>query len=260
MNHSLQQQANKLLKVAQRNDIEPARALDALLDYLIGTFEMENVMRFEFNYEQVFLNAKQRNEDLFSLLCDWFTQVTEEMENGRGFLDWFGGVYEEMFQGRSKASALGQFYTPECLCQAMAEIIEPSGRMNDCACGSGRTLLAAYAKADKAKFHWFEAGDIDTTSCKMCALNFMIHGMIGEVKRQDALRQDTPSVIYHINEVRYPIPAPFYSIRIEYPKQDEKTEIPRKETEIPRTHTEIPRIEKKPKEEKKQPIQLTLFD
>lgn len=218
MNHSLQQQANKLLKVAQRNDIEPYRALDALLDYLIGTFEMENLKKFEFDYSAVFVDAKQRNEDMFSLLADWFVQVTEEMEGGQGFLDWFGAVYEEMFKGKSKASALGQFYTPESICQMMARIVKPDGgSCNDCACGSGRTLLAAFAENDKTKFQWYEAGDIDYTSCKMCALNFMIHGMIGEVKRQDALMQDTPSVIYHINEVRYPFPTNMYSIRIEYP-------------------------------------------
>lgn len=241
MNHSVQQQANKLLKVARRNDIEPYRALEALLDYLIGVFEVSNLEKFNFDYSEVFKDAKQRNEDMFSLLADWFQQVTEEMETGQGFLDWFGAVYEEMFQGRSKASALGQFFTPESLCHMMAKMIKPDGgRSNDCACGSGRTMLAAFAENDRTKFQWYEAGDVDYTSCKMCALNFMIHGMLGIVKRQDALMWDTPAIIYHINEVRWPIPSNMYSIRIEYPKREEKP------------------VEKK--KEVKQPVQLSLFD
>lgn len=241
MAHSVTQQANKLLKMAYRNDIEPYRALDALLDYFIGTFEIENLRKFDFNYSAVFVDAKQRNEDMFSLLADWFQQVTEEIESGQGFLDWFGAMYEEMFQGKDKASALGQFYTPESLCHVMAKIVKPDGgKSNDCACGSGRTLLAAFAENNKSKFQWYEAGDIDYISCKMCSLNFMIHGMLGIVKRQNALLLDTPSIIYHINEVRWPVPTPMYSIRIEYPKREEKP------------------VEKK--KEVKQPVQLTLFD
>lgn len=220
MTHSVSNQANKLLKMARRNNIEPYRALDALLDYLIGTFEMENLEKFKLNYHEVFLDAKERNEDMFELMTDWFEQVTHEMENGH-YLDWFGAVYEEMFKGKSKANALGQFYTPESICTLMAKITQPDGgKCNDCACGSGRTMLAAFMENNKDKFQWYEAGDIDYISCKMCALNFMVHGMLGIVKRQDALLNNTPSVIYHINEVRYPFPTPFYSIRIEYPNKD----------------------------------------
>lgn len=220
MNRSVQKQADKMLKVAARNKIDPYMALDALLDYFISIFDLDNLKRFEFDYPAVFLDAKNRNEDMFGLLLDWFSQVTDEMEKGQGFLDWFGAVYEEMFKGKSKASALGQFYTPESLCSLMAKITQPDGgTVNDCACGSGRTLLAAFAETPKGKFQWYEAGDIDYISCKMCALNFMIHGMVGIVKRQNALTLDTPSVIYHINEVRYPFPTNMYSIRIEYPRE-----------------------------------------
>lgn len=216
MKNSVKQQANKLLTMANKNKIEPYNALDALLDYLIGVFEVKNLRKFGYDYEAVFVDARERNRDMFELMTDWFSSVTEEMESGQGFLDWFGSVYEEMFQGRGKASALGQFYTPESLCHLMAKMVKPDGgSANDCACGSGRTLLASFAENDKSKFQWYEAGDIDYISCKMCALNFMVHGMVGIVKRQDALTQSAPSIIYHINEVRYPFPTGMYSIRIE---------------------------------------------
>lgn len=238
-----QRQANKLLKVATKQNVDPYRALDYLLDYLIETFEMKNLKKFEFNYQALLIDAKERNDELFSLLTDWFIDVTEEMENGKGFLDWFGSMYESLFQGKSKASALGQFYTPEHLCTVLARCTAPNGgRYNDCACGSGRTLLAAFAETPRGKFQWYEAGDVDYISCKMCALNMMIHGMVGIVKRQNALTLDTPQIIYHINEVRYPLPTAMYSIRIEYPKQENKP------------------VETPKKEEKKEPVQLSLFD
>lgn len=208
----------------------------------------------------MFLDAKEKDEDMFLLMSDWFAEVTKTMENG-GTLDFFGEMYEEAWKG--KASALGQFYTPESICSLMAGITanEANGTYNDCACGSGRTLLAAFEKADKKKFHYFDAGDIDYISCKMCALNFMVHGMIGEVKQQDALTQETPHVIYKINEIRYPFPTPLYSIRRVYPSKEKPTVTPN-ETEQPKEKPK-PRFAnvtaKKDKQKPAQPVQLSLF-
>ena len=208
---------------------------------------MENQAKYSLDYPQIFLAARQEDEDYFELMTAWFTEVTKAMDAG-GTLDFFGKMYEETWKGKGKASALGQFYTPESTCSLMAEMISDDGRgtYNDCTCGSGRTLLAAFAKADRSKFLWFDAGDIDYISCKMCALNFMVHGMLGEVKQQDALTLETPSVIYHVNEVRYPFPTNMYSIRREYPSKTERKVLK-------------PSEEEKPKK-RKEPIQLSLFE
>lgn len=232
------------MRVSSEKGIDHNLALDAFLDYLIDTFNVENLFRFNMDLEKVFIDARDREPLMFCLLVDWFSSVTEEMTKGKGFLDFFGGIYEEWFKSKHAASNLGQFYTPEQICSLMSKMTVRSETklFNDCACGSGRTMLAAYANCDKTKFNYFEAGDIDYTSCKMCALNFMIHGMIGKVKRQDALLYDTPRIIYHINEVRWPVPSNLYSIRIEYP------EIPEEEK---------PKEEPKP-ELKHAPVQLEL--
>lgn len=222
-NRHVTQVANRLHTIARHQNIDPYNALDAWLDYLIGTFDVTNLLKFHLDYEQVFTDARDRNPEMFSLMVEWFQAVTDAMLNGKGWIDFFGTVYEQWFKGRSKASALGQFYTPESLCDLMSQMVQIQDHerttFNDCACGSGRTMLAAWARCNKCRPNWFEAGDIDFISCKMCALNFMVHGMLGIVKRQDALRLDTPAIIYHVNEVRYPIPVPYYSLRIEHPKQ-----------------------------------------
>ena len=50
----------------------------------------------------------------------------------------------------------------------------------------------------------------------MCALNFMVHGMYGRVECRDTLSMDAPSVVYVVNEVKYPFNTPYYSLRVNY--------------------------------------------
>ena len=101
-------------------------------------------------------------------------------------------------------------------------------RVNDPACGSARTLLAHFMRKTHdnpalAGKYFYEAADIDLPTCKMAACNMMIHGMQGRVVCQDQLSLPTPTAIFYINEVRYPFPSGMYSIRVEYPKKEEKT-------------------------------------
>ena len=163
--------------------------------------------------------------------------VADEMDKGR-FFDLFGHLYEQMFLLKSKASSNGQFFTPDDLCRLMADITESDNEeeeansglimVNDCACGSARTLLAHFMRKTHdnhslAGMYYYEAADIDLPTCKMAACNMMIHGMQGKVVCQDQLSLPTPTAIFYINEVRYPFPCGMYSIRVVYPKKDEKT-------------------------------------
>lgn len=213
--------AKKLLDAARASGHDQSQALGLFLDYLLDVFDVENFERHHGDIGAIFKDAHDRDANLCSLMLDWMNEVTRSMCDHRT-IDFFGSMYEEMFQGRGKASALGQFFTPENLCRTMARLVvtnqEHRSTFNDCACGSGRTMLAAFEQTDWHLANWFEGADIDSVSCKMCALNFMIHGMLGIVKQQDTLLLTTPAVIYHINEVRYPIPMNYYSIRRVYPK------------------------------------------
>lgn len=101
--------------------------------------------------------------------------------------------------------------------------------INDCACGSGRTLVShfmeTYRQTGKHPVSYYYQGeDIDIVSVKMCALNMMIHGMRGRAIRHDTLMEPVSfDYGFEINEVRYPFPTPFYSLRpITYQETEEQ--------------------------------------
>lgn len=208
--------------------------LEALLDYMIEFFD---IMPFvEDRYEEHVIEMKNKSEELFEIVLIFMNKVADAMEKGK-WLDFFGELYETMYQSKGKASSLGQFFTPPSLCDLMSNIVgeEEKPVVSDCACGSGRTLLAYMAKNNFSRHAYYVGEDLDTTSVKMCALNLMIHGAQGKVVRHDTLRNPTTyDYGFEINEIRYPSPTIHYSLR-----------------KIKRTE--------KPKEVKKEPQQLNLF-
>lgn len=188
-------------------------AFEEMLDFFIETFDIGRVMRHECNYSALLAERKQDNPDMFELLVMWLELTTQGIKKN-GAYDFFGTMYEEVVKGKFKSSSMGQFFTPLNLCQVMAELIySPEMQtVNDCSCGSGRTLLAHFMKSDKTKFYYYYAEDLDPICVKMCALNFMIHGMLGQVVHHDTLKQDFLGA-YEVNEIKWPIPTPCCSIR-----------------------------------------------
>ena len=188
---------------------------EEMLDFFISIFDMDILLAHKFQYGLIFQEKEQQNPRLFQVFRRW-TELFHGKEVEGEVYDFFGLLYEEVVKGKFKSSSMGQFFTPLSLCQAMAEVsCGPHVTVtvvSDMACGSGRTLLAHWAAADKKKYYYYTAGDLDPVCVKMCALNMMIHGMIGEVVQADALdgRQIT---VYKVNEVKYPLPNPACSIR-----------------------------------------------
>lgn len=202
--------------------------LESVLDYMIEFFD---IMPFvEDRYEEHVIKMKSKSAELFEIVLIFMNKVTEAMEKGR-WLDFFGEIYETMYQSKGKASSLGQFFTPPSLCDLMSNIVgeeEKKPVVSDCACGSGRTLLSYMAKNNFSRHAYYVGEDLDTTSVKMCALNLMIHGAQGKVVRHDTLRNPTTyDYGFEINEVKYPIPTPWYSLR----------KIKRTEEDIKKTNT-----------------------
>lgn len=118
------------------------------------------------------------------LLADAFTSLVCEMDNdGAGLKDCLGDFFmEHLSFGRN-----GQFFTPEPICDMMAIITNPIGigkTVGDCACGSGRMLMAA---AKISRLNSFYGADIDRTCCLMAVINLCMNGMIGEVAWMDTL-------------------------------------------------------------------------
>lgn len=208
-------------KVVTQKKIDRHQGLNAVLDFLIDMFDIRHY-RTEGGWFAAVKKASEEEPYLFRIMEIWMEKVADAMEAGK-WIDFFGGIYEEMYQSKSKASALGQFYTPPELCDLLARCSEPvNGKVNDSACGSGRTLLAAASVTGFDRKNYYVGEDIDVTSVKMCALNLMIHGCKGKVVQHDTLVNPVLyDYAFRINDVRYPIPTPFYSLtRISFTKED----------------------------------------
>lgn len=113
----------------------------------------------------------------------------EIVTKSKPYFDMFGMMYETLSSG-SKKSALGQFFTPECLVEMLVSIslkgIEAGQgkRILDPCSGSGRMIFIAHCKAPGNLCY---AIDVDHLCAKMTALNMLLHGCIGEVVCGNAL-------------------------------------------------------------------------
>lgn len=208
-------------KVVREKKLDAHQGLNAVLDFLIDIFDIKHYLS-EDGWFSVVTKAEKEEPHLYRIMMIWMEKVASAMEKG-SWLDFFGGVYEEMYQSRGKASTLGQFFTPPNLCDLMARVSKPiDGHVNDCACGSGRTLLSGASAAGFPRSNYYVGEDMDLVSVKMCALNLMIHGCRGKVVQHDTLRNP---ILYdygfRINDIRYPFETPFYSLtRIKLTKED----------------------------------------
>ena len=232
MEKDIKQFVKYLTEVSDNHGVKQEERLDAFCDFIIRLFSTDSYKPEGFKPDVV----TPENEDYINIVSIWCEMVSEEMENGNS-VDLFGQLYEQMFLLKSKASSNGQFFTPDSLCRLMADITDADVEekvshigpviVNDPACGSARTLLAHFMDKTRedhalAGMYYYEAADIDLPTCKMAACNMMIHGMQGRVVCQDQLSLPTPTAIFYINEVRYPFPSGMYSIRVVYPKKEEK--------------------------------------
>lgn len=228
------QYINILSQVAEKNGRPFEMALSDWCDYLIRLFD-ENFYVGGFpKFQEKFSRSLNSEPQYATITLEWCKEVEQEMDKGQ-WLDLFGELYEEAYLVKKKASDKGQFFTPHSLCDIASEIVgdnhhdvNSSHKVSDYASGSGRLLLAHFVKQvcshgiKTARLYHYEAADNDILACKMCALNMMIHGMQGKVTCQDSLLQDEPKVIYIINNVRYPIASPYYSIKTITPTKKEE--------------------------------------
>ncbi len=154
---------------------------DDFLQYIIYGFDctFKKVDNWPYTHEQTKIFG-----DMFA---EW-VQIMSVMLNKRGWYDAFGDIYMELVSGKMRQQGNGQFFTPHTICDFMAKVTidegKHAGRISDCACGSGRCLLAANAISPG---NYYVAQDVDRTCCLMTVCNFIIHGMVGEVIWGDAL-------------------------------------------------------------------------
>ncbi|HAN37655.1 MAG TPA: hypothetical protein DCQ29_02030, partial [Chitinophagaceae bacterium] len=98
-------------------------------------------------------------------------------DDGTGLNDALGDLFMEFLSfGKN-----GQFFTPQCICDMMAAMqgeMEDGQSVCDCACGSGRMLLAAAKRNRNLRFY---GSDLDITCVKMTAINLAMNSLKGEV-------------------------------------------------------------------------------
>lgn len=117
-----------------------------------------------------------------------------EVTDSRKWFDPFGDFYQAL-ASRSKQSALGQFFTPDSVVDMMVDLTGPQGeditgkglRISDPTCGSGRLLIAFYAKHPG---NYVYGEDLDPMCCKMACINLMFHGCEGEIVNHNSLNPD----------------------------------------------------------------------
>ena len=126
-------------------------------------------------------------KEFYNLFHAWIHGMQEKLNDGNKWYDLLGEFYEDIIISSYKAGSKGQFFTPMHVTRLMAEVTYTGYKDKDtdkvrscydCACGSGRILLAWHElRPYDVCFGW----DLDEQAAKMCVLNFLIHGVRGSV-------------------------------------------------------------------------------
>ena len=201
----------ELKQASQKHNIQHHQQLEWWCDYMLELFSTDGFWNGDIREHYKAMRFK--NVDLFRITLDWLVITYNQINKGK-CIDVLGTIYEKLYLNKNKAGELGQFFTPTDICETIGNIVGENNNptaTDDPACG--RTLIAKHMMSESKK-HYYIAEDVDPLMCKMCALNMMIHGMLGHVVCHDTLSNpDTFSVKYQINEVRFPLYTPYFSIR-----------------------------------------------
>ncbi len=115
--------------------------------------------------------------------------------------DRFGEVYEYLLRESSEGRAgAGQYFTPRALVDCLVELMRPMPGevIQDPAAGTGGFLVSAQryllAAAKNGSPAIFESVEIERDTCRLCLMNFFLHGMDGRVINGDALTDDALSL------------------------------------------------------------------
>jgi hypothetical protein len=113
--------------------------------------------------------------------------VTMIGDLSEGFCDPLG----ELFMQAISNGHNGQYFTPEPICDMLAMMTFDNANdgkvVSDCACGSGRMLLAA-AKINRSSLLY--GADLDLTCCKMALVNMLLNSLQGEIAHMNTLSND----------------------------------------------------------------------
>lgn len=101
----------------------------------------------------------------------------------------FEDILGELFMLEVSHGHLGQFFTPQPLCDMMGQMsgfnqLKDGQSVLDPACGSGRMLLAAARLNRNVRLY---GADLDSLCCKMALANLLLNSLTGEIAHMDSL-------------------------------------------------------------------------
>ena len=152
-------------------------------------------------------NPSERQKELYAKLKQDDRKVSAFQDALKAYGELAEGYHDplgEMFMERISHGNNGQFFTPEHICDFMAEITDPVGEsINDPTCGSGRLLLSGLKKARKnGQEPVLNGNDLSYTCARMTLLNLLINCARGDVSCGDGLMLKTKNFLfYHIDRV-----------------------------------------------------------
>jgi type I restriction enzyme M protein len=153
------------------------------IDYTIACFLVDGDKEVAERLERKYKN----NYQIFNKLLIEILQAMDMKLNTAKWFDPLGIVYETI-TSKWKSSKMGQFFTPESIVDLMTVMVNPEfgakKAVLDCACGSGRMLLASHAHAPG---NYQFGADLDPVCTKMTAINMLLHGCVGEAVCMDSI-------------------------------------------------------------------------
>lgn len=133
----------------------------------------------------VHIRESLNNFDIYDRYLEAFPVYRKGNPNwGYEKTDYLQRVYEEW---QSAKRGLGQCYTPACLADVLAGIVEPEGVLLDVAAGSGALTLGAWRKNED---QFFIAQEYDMTVIPYLLFNLAIRNVDALVIQSDALETD----------------------------------------------------------------------
>lgn len=168
-------------------------------DFLTMTISALSLGRAELQYTEAIKRYRPEDQPKFGkAFAELLLAYEERITTEGGWCDLLGNFFEE-HNGKFGRDARGQFFTPESVCQFMAEIVATDAKAdgNDTrtvmepSCGSGRNLLALDRLHPRNRFrHFYTACDLDHRCVKMCVVNMFMHGMSGVVIHMNSLSME----------------------------------------------------------------------
>lgn len=185
MNESLSSFEKELLNVTRRHGIG-----SVFTDFLqISICALSMGQKEDLYFETIKRYSKSELEQISKA----FAAMTIEMDDkGTGLND----VLSVFFTLNVTRGQNGQYFTPQCICELMAQMVGSSDfseRICDPACGSG-TMLLAKEKIHRTENNQFKnqyfGADLDRRCAMMAAINFCMNGMCGEVAWMNSLSNE----------------------------------------------------------------------